>query len=665
MSIRRKLAAGLGVIALVAAGAVVAPTTANAVGVTYGTLTVSPAGPYLPGDAVTLTATGLGSPVGGNGGGILAGTCVGNGNPQLGPSSCSTPTSVNGATADSAGTRTGGSVPTPPLGVYNFGFSGSSWSTSITIPDHVAGLFGDYPTYTCSNGTANRCYIAVTDFRGNGPTQVPITYAYGDMTVSPAGPYANNDDVTLSYTGLTPVGVTSGGGFQAAVCVGGGLPQLGPGSCAPATGGSGGPSVKYFFDPSDGSQTLKIIQGAAGFTDYPGYSCGNAAGHECNLVVQDFRGYGPKQVQIVYASDQTATTTTVVASPSPGTEGASVDLTATVSPDSAGSVQFKDGSTNLGAPIAVSAGEAVKSISTLSVGAHTINAVFTPTDSTAVYGSEGSTSLTITKASAVSTNTALSVTPSTEAAFTPVVLRADVTADTSLGRALAGNVVFKDGTTTLGTVALAAGAAELTFSTFTEGVHAITAQFVPTDATDYATSTSASVDFTATAPLNPPSEQDVNVTVVPGSMSITTPYSAASPFNLGDATVSEDGTEIVASGDFGTSASGGITITDTRAGNQAWTASAIATDFTDGSSNTISANDLSLTGLTQVYTAGNALQSGDVTVTDVEALGDTQHAFASTTNGNGTVRIYGTLGLNAPTSTVAGTYTATLTFTIA
>ena len=66
-----------------------------------------------------------------------------------------------------------------------------------------------------------------------------------------------------------------------------------------------------------------------------------------------------------------------------------------------------------------------------------------------------------------------------------------------------------------------------------------------------------------------------------------------------------------------------------------------------------------------MYTAGNALQSGDVTVTNVAALGDTQKAFASTTNGNGTVRIYGTLGLNAPTSTVAGTYTATLTFTIA
>lgn len=654
MIIRRKLAAGLGVIALVAAGAVVAPTAASATGVTYGTLTLSPAGPYNVGQSVTVSATGLGSPVGGNGGGILASTCVGNGNPQLGPGSCTSPTST-----------LNGSVPSPALAVYNFGFGGSSWSTSISIPGADAGIFGDYPAYTCGNGATHQCLIGIADFRGNGPTQVPIVYSYGTMSASPAAPYANADDVTLTYSGLTPIGVTNGGGWQAGVCVGGGNPQLGPGSCAPATGPSGGPSIKYFFSGADSTVTFKIIQGAAGFTDYPGYTCGNAAGHKCNLVISDFRGYGPQQIEIVYGTNQTETTTTLTASPTPGTQGANVDLTATVSPASAGTVQFKDGSTNLGTPVAVSSGTAVKTTSALAIGSHNLKAVFLPSDSTAVYGSEGTTTLTINKAAAVSTNTALSVTPSTEAAFAPVVLHADVTADTTLGRTLAGNVVFKDGTTTLGTVALAAGAAELTFSTFTEGVHAITAQFVPTDATDYATSTSSSVDFTATAPLNPPSEQDVNVTVVPGSMSITTPYSAASPFDLGDATVSEDGTEIVASGDFGTASSGGITITDTRAGNQAWTASAIATDFIDGSSNTISANDLSLTGLTQVYTAGNALQSGDVTVTDVAALGDTQHAFASTTNGNGTVRIYGTLGLNAPTSTVAGTYTATLTFTIA
>ena len=434
MKIQRKVMATIGAVALVAGLTAVAPTAANATGVTYGTVTISPAGPYLPGDSVTLSATGLGSPVGGNGGGVIATTCVGGGNPQLGPGSCASPSSVNGATADGMGVRTGGTVPTPPLGVYNFGFSGSSWSTSITIPDHVAGLFGDYPTYTCSNGAANQCLLAITDFRGNGPVQVPLVYAYGSVSASPSAPYANGDDVTLSYAGLTPVGVSAGGGWQAAVCVGGGLPQLGPGSCAPATGPSGGPSVKYFFDPTDGSQSVKIIQGAAGFTDYPGYSCGNTAGHKCNLVVSDFRGYGPKQIEIVYATDQTATSTALTATPAgSANEGDSVTLNATVSPVTAGTVQFNDGATAIGSPIAVDAmtGVASTSTSSLTGGTHSLSAVFTPTDSVTAYGSTGELSYDIAVPQAPS-----------------VVTPAGITGTSRVGNTLTCAATFSDGTKT-------------------------------------------------------------------------------------------------------------------------------------------------------------------------------------------------------------------------
>jgi hypothetical protein len=549
-----------------------------------------------------------------------------------------------------------------PLASYGFGVPASqdSFSATLSIPNNTTNYFPDYPTYVCGNGAANQCLIGISDFRGNGPTQIPITYAYGSLSVTPAGPYVNGQSVTMNYTGLVSpsAGNTNGGGWSYGICVGGTNPQLGPGSCSSTTGGFD------FVGGASGSYTISVVKGAAGFTDYPGYTCGNGAGNECNFTISDFRGKGPKQIPISFVKE--TPTVTLTAAPSSIAEGDPVTLTAAVSPAIAGTVQFKDGATNLGSPVTVTAGSAGYTTSALAQGTRSLSAVFSPADSGNYNNGTGTLSYSVAKTAAVTTNTALSVTPSAGEAFSAVVLRADVTqTSNTLGRTLAGTVRFKEGTTLLGSAALSAGAAEITFNTFTEGVHSITAQFVPTDATDYVGSTSSPVDFTASAPLNPPYSQDVDVTVVPGSMSITTPYSAASPFDLGDATVSEDGSEIVASGDFGTAASGGITITDTRAGNQAWTASAIATDFTDGSSNTISANDLSLTGLTQVYTAGNALQSGDVTVTDVAALGDTQKAFASTTNGNGTVRIYGTLGLNAPTSTVAGTYTATLTFTIA
>jgi hypothetical protein len=93
----------------------------------------------------------------------------------------------------------------------------------------------------------------------------------------------------------------------------------------------------------------------------------------------------------------------------------------------------------------------------------------------------------------------------------------------------------------------------------------------------------------------------------------------------------------------------------------------------------INGQNLTLTGLTVVYTPGNALQAPDVTTTDVtnngtvyaagatgsDGLKGGPHQFASAVDGTGSVNIDGTLKLTAPSSTPAGNYTATLTFTIA
>ena len=88
----------------------------------------------------------------------------------------------------------------------------------------------------------------------------------------------------------------------------------------------------------------------------------------------------------------TTTTTAISASPGgPATVGASIDFTATVSPSNAvGSVQFMDGATALGSPVAVTAGTADYTTSALSVATHPITAIFTPTDSTAFSGSGSS-----------------------------------------------------------------------------------------------------------------------------------------------------------------------------------------------------------------------------------------------------------------------------------
>jgi len=75
--------------------------------------------------------------------------------------------------------------------------------------------------------------------------------------------------------------------------------------------------------------------------------------------------------QIAEALAPVATSTALAVSPvSPVAQGALVTLTATITPSTAvGTVQFKDGSTDLGAPVTVSAnGTAAGSTSTLVLG---------------------------------------------------------------------------------------------------------------------------------------------------------------------------------------------------------------------------------------------------------------------------------------------------------
>lgn len=77
-----------------------------------------------------------------------------------------------------------------------------------------------------------------------------------------------------------------------------------------------------------------------------------------------------------------ATRTTLTVTPSgPLRQGTQATLTATVTPPAAGTVQFKDGTTNLGGPVTVNItnGTASKNVGAARVGSHTLTAVFTPT----------------------------------------------------------------------------------------------------------------------------------------------------------------------------------------------------------------------------------------------------------------------------------------------
>ncbi len=90
-----------------------------------------------------------------------------------------------------------------------------------------------------------------------------------------------------------------------------------------------------------------------------------------------------------------STTTTLAASPvGTAASGASVTLTATVSPSAAGTMTFYDGVTQIGsAPVSGSTGAII--VSNLTTGSHSLTASFTPSDS-AAYGSSTSSALSYT-----------------------------------------------------------------------------------------------------------------------------------------------------------------------------------------------------------------------------------------------------------------------------
>jgi hypothetical protein len=214
------------------------------------------------------------------------------------------------------------------------------------------------------------------------------------------------------------------------------------------------------------------------------------------------------------------------------------------------------------------------------------------------------------------------------------------------------------------------------------GSHSITATFTPTDASAFNSSTSqtpVSVTINAAAcqvPADPASgtparpcgvdPQTVDANVPAGSLVISTPYGPNHPFHLGDMTLSTDGSQLQVSKGFPETGEH-LVITDTRAGDLPWTASAASTVFSGSGSSTIAQSGLSFTGVAVQTVASNTLGTAakPVVPSDIASFTVSPQTFATAAQGNGTVWIVGTLGLTAPTSVPAGLYTATVTFTIA
>lgn len=410
-----------------------------------------------------------------------------------------------------------------------------------------------------------------------------------------------------------------------------------------------------------------------------------------------------------------AATTTTTLSVSPSTTvtlpvGGSQDITvsATVAPSAAGTVTFT-GPGAPAAPVAVVGGVASFTTTIAAAGISTYNASFASAD-TAAFTNSTSAPVTVTAtvaaepASATATAiavsggsplTALTSGGTATGPITPVRITGTVTDTTAPITTPTGTCEFRNGTVVLGTAPVAAdGTCFFESAGGLTGAASFTVTYVPSGNFTGSTSSAFTYTFagvnvcaltTGTSPLytdtsgaNTPftgsqcvDPQVVKVEVPAGNLIISTPYTAANPFDLGILQLNSTGTAWSITAPFGseTNPALGVSITDTRPGNQPFTAQASATDFASGTGGTIGAALLSFDAPTARYITGNRLNGvtgpTTVTTTAIPAFSLAPATFATGT-GPGSVFVTGILTLdNVPTSVPAGVYTSTVTFTIA
>jgi hypothetical protein len=387
--------------------------------------------------------------------------------------------------------------------------------------------------------------------------------------------------------------------------------------------------------------------------------------------------------------------------------GAAVVLTASGVPATpAGSVVFEDNGTAINTATPTGGTATYSFTAPTTNGSHSYTASFVPTLA-AETGANSATASQVSSATSaafaatvqvpqIGTATGLSAGSTSINYGASDTLTASVTeADTPTTTGQTGSVQFKVGAANFGSpvavtpataasVQLATGSGA-TAGPLPSGSDSVTAVYTPTN-TGYATSTSAAVVITVAAPAacsltgsSCTDQQNIQVTVNPGTITITTPYTAANPFVLPAMTLSSDGSFLQSSAAFPATANPAaqqIVVTSSLAPSYAWTLSVSASNLTS-SAGTINSSGLGLTGGTLLNATGTGAYSGGVTFTNIAAhnpspldpdtntgLTGTPQSWAHSTAADGTAVIDGTLTLLAPTSTPAGTYTGTVTFTV-
>lgn len=193
------------------------------------------------------------------------------------------------------------------------------------------------------------------------------------------------------------------------------------------------------------------------------------------------------QTIVLTVEEAVSPTTIAVVSGAPGGSvyGEAVTFTATVSASLAtgiptGSAQFVVDGASVGSPVDLVNGTASMVVSSLGVGAHSLDVIYTSNDSERFLDSQTATPLAIAVSKASATLTLASSLPEGSAYGQPVTFTAIVSALDPSTAIPTGNVLFMDGKRSMGLASLDNGVARFTVPSvgFSRGQHTVTAVYL-------------------------------------------------------------------------------------------------------------------------------------------------------------------------------------------
>jgi probable HAF family extracellular repeat protein len=363
--------------------------------------------------------------------------------------------------------------------VQIFGAPGALAPTSTALTSSLnPANSGQSVTFTASVTGGADITGTVQFFYGDTSLGSPVALAGGVASLTTSTLPIGADSVTAVYSGDGNYATSSGllnenvSGSGASVAL---ASSLNPATVsrpvtftATVTGSSPTGTVEFLNGSSSLGAAITLVGGAASLT-----TSTLPAGTDSITAVYSGDSSNAASTSPVLSEvvSLASTTTAIIASAEQANAGQPITFTAIVNGDNpAGTIQFMNGTTALGSPATLTGAIATLTTSSLSVGTHSITAVYSGDSSNST-----STSAPLSEAIATAGSTITSVVST----LNPATLGQSVTFLAAVtGTNPTGTIQFKDGSTSLGApVAMTSGAASMTSSSLAGGTHSITAVY--------------------------------------------------------------------------------------------------------------------------------------------------------------------------------------------